>query len=62
VIEVEEFPALAREYQMTGVPKTIINDKVGFVGDLPDEAFLNAILETLGLPPTDMAEPPVEVT
>ena len=38
VIEVEEFPDLARQYQVMGVPKTVINDKLAFMGDLPDEA------------------------
>jgi hypothetical protein len=31
-----------------GVPKTVINDQAEFVGALPDELFVNAILESLG--------------
>ena len=60
VIEVEEFPDLARQYQVMGVPKTVINDKLAFMGDLPDEALVNVIMEALGLPPigTHKPDPP----
>jgi predicted DsbA family dithiol-disulfide isomerase len=48
VVECQEFPEMARYYQVEGVPKTVINDKAGFVGAVPDETFVNAILESLG--------------
>ena len=48
VIECQEFPEVARRYQVMGVPKTVINDRAEFVGAVPDEVFVNAILETLG--------------
>ena len=48
VVEVEEFPELARKYQVMGVPKTVINDKAEFVGAVPDELFLSAIFQALG--------------
>ncbi len=47
VIEVEEFPDLAQRYQIRGVPKTVINDTAEFVGAVPDEVFLSAILQAL---------------
>ena len=53
VIEVQEFPEMAQRYQVMGVPKTVINDKAEFVGAVPDEVFLNAILEAIGKPPMD---------
>ena len=48
IIEASEFPEVSRRYAVMGVPKTVINDKVEFVGAVPDELFLNAILETIG--------------
>ena len=53
VVECQEFPELAREYQVMGVPKTVINDRAEFVGAVPDEIFVNAILESLGKPAVD---------
>ncbi len=60
VVEVQEFPDVAQHYQVRGVPKTVINDNAEFVGAVPDEMFLDAILESLGKPPVDWAlpEPP----
>lgn len=43
VIEANEFPDLSRRYGVTGVPKTIINDKVEFTGAVPEAHFLAAI-------------------
>ena len=51
VIEIEEFPDLAQRYQVMGVPKTVINDKMEFMGAVPDELFVNTILDALGLDP-----------
>ena len=48
VVEVQEFPQMAQAYGVSGVPKTVINDKAEFVGAVPDEIFVNAILQTLG--------------
>ena len=53
VVEVQEFPNLAQRYKIMGVPKTVINEGAEFVGAVPDEAFVNAILEALGKPPVD---------
>lgn len=43
VIEANEFPDLSRRYGVSGVPKTIINDKVEFTGAVPEADFLAAI-------------------
>ena len=40
VVEVSEFPDLARRYSVRGVPKTVINDVVEFVGNVPEPMFL----------------------
>lgn len=44
VIEVSEFPEMAQRYQIFGVPKTIINDRVEFEGALPEEMFVQQAL------------------
>jgi len=44
VIEVQEFPQLAQMYSVSGVPKTVINDSVEFVGAVPEEVFMEHIL------------------
>jgi len=43
VIEANEFPDLSQHYEVTGVPKTIINDRVAFVGAFPEPQFVEAI-------------------
>ena len=48
IIECQEFPEVAQHYKVMGVPKTVINDRTEFVGAVPDEIFVNAILQTLG--------------
>lgn len=39
VVEVSEFPDLANRYAVRGVPKTVINDTVEFVGNAPEQMF-----------------------
>jgi predicted DsbA family dithiol-disulfide isomerase len=43
VIEANEFPELSQRYGVSGVPKTIINDKVAFVGAYPEPNFVEFI-------------------
>lgn len=43
VIEANEFPDLSRRYGVKGVPKTVINDSVEFVGAQPEELVLEQI-------------------
>lgn len=45
VVEVQEFPNLARLYNVSGVPKTVINDVVQFVGSLPEDQFLEKLMQ-----------------
>lgn len=44
VIDASEFPHLALRYGIMGVPKTVINEKVEFVGALPEDLFLEHVL------------------
>ena len=40
VVEVSEFPDLANKYAVRGVPKTVINDAVDVMGNVPEAMFL----------------------
>lgn len=43
VIEVNEFPDLVQRYAVQGVPKTVINETVEFVGNVPESVFVEYI-------------------
>ena len=43
-VEATEFPDLARRYQVTGVPKTIVNEEIEILGALPQTAFIEQAL------------------
>lgn len=44
-VEAMEFMDLSRRYQVTGVPKTIVNDEVEIMGALPEDMFVRAALQ-----------------
>lgn len=44
VIDASEFPQLAIKYGVMGVPKTVVNEKVEFVGAIPENMFLEQVL------------------
>jgi glutaredoxin-like protein len=44
VIDVSEFPHLALKYGVMGVPKVVINEKVEFVGALPEDLFVEHVI------------------
>ena len=46
-VEAQEFPDLARRYQVSGVPKTVVNEEVEIMGGLPQDAFIQQALSTL---------------
>jgi hypothetical protein len=46
-VEATEFPDLVRRYRITGVPKTVVNDRVEILGSLPEDMFVRQALETL---------------
>ena len=43
-VEATEFPDLARKYQVSGVPKTVVNEEVEILGALPESAFIEQAL------------------
>ncbi|BDG05914.1 hypothetical protein AMOR_49100 [Anaeromyxobacter oryzae] len=49
-IEAQEFPDLAARYGVMGVPKTIVNDAVEFVGAVPEDEFVAHVLRGAGVP------------
>jgi len=44
VIDAEEFPELSRRYNVSGVPKTLLNYQAEFVGAAPEPFVLEKIL------------------
>jgi glutaredoxin-like protein len=44
VIESSEFPALAMKYNVIGVPKIVINEKIEFVGAFNEDLFAEHVL------------------
>ena len=48
VIEAMEFPDLSRRYGVRGVPKIVVNERVEFVGALPEKEYLAHIQRAVG--------------
>jgi predicted DsbA family dithiol-disulfide isomerase len=46
-IEATQFPELSERYQVSAVPKIVINDRVEFEGALPEPQFLSAVLQAV---------------
>jgi glutaredoxin-like protein len=44
VIDLNEFPQLAIKYSVMGVPKIVVNEKIEFVGAVPENMFLEHVL------------------
>ena len=44
VIEASEFPALSQQYAVSGVPKTIVNERVEILGARSEARFLAEVL------------------
>jgi glutaredoxin-like protein len=53
-VEVTEFPDLARKYRVTGVPKTVVDERIEILGAIAEDEF---IAQALALPgePADSA-------
>jgi hypothetical protein len=43
-VEATEYPNLVSKYSIRGVPKTVINEEVDFVGSLPESDFVERLL------------------
>ena len=55
VVEIQEFPQIARAYRVSGVPKTVINDSVQFTGAVTEEILVQRIMEAVGQQEADEA-------
>lgn len=44
VIDANEFTQLAMKYGIMGVPKIVVNDKIEFIGAVPEDMFLEHVL------------------
>ena len=49
-VEATEFPDLASQYRVNGVPKTVVNEDIEILGALPEDAFVE---QALGQPTHD---------
>jgi len=47
VIEITEFPHLALFYQVQGVPRTVINDRIKIEGAIPEAAMMDWVKEAM---------------
>ena len=54
-VEATEFLDLSRQYHVSGVPKTVVNDTIEILGALPEDQFVR---EVLGRPQTDSTTAP----
>ena len=44
-VEATEFPDMARRYMVNGVPKTVVNDEVEILGAVPQDEFIEQVLQ-----------------
>jgi len=47
MIDAYGFSDLAREHNVSSVPHIVVNDKVSFIGALPEKEFLSKIMESI---------------
>jgi predicted DsbA family dithiol-disulfide isomerase len=52
-VAANEFPALSHRFGVQGVPRTVVNERGAFVGALPEDNFVAAVLELAGAPPPE---------
>ena len=45
VVEIQEFPALSRIYQVRSVPLTVVNDNIRFAGPISEPEFVEKVLQ-----------------
>jgi thioredoxin-like negative regulator of GroEL len=60
-VEATEFPELARQFSVQGVPRTVVNRDGAFVGALPEQQFVAAVLDLAGVDGESEAETASEV-
>jgi glutaredoxin-like protein len=54
VIEVNEFPYFAQRYAIRGVPKTVINETVEFIGNVSEAQFIEHVQRATSPPETKL--------
>lgn len=47
MVEASEFPHLSQKYNVMGVPKTIVNETISFEGAVPEDMFVQRVLDAL---------------
>jgi predicted DsbA family dithiol-disulfide isomerase len=47
VVEVSEFIDMAQRYQVQGVPKIVVNDRIEMVGAYPEPRFMQEVLKAI---------------
>jgi predicted DsbA family dithiol-disulfide isomerase len=47
-VEATEFMDLSRKFRVTGVPKTIVNDRIEILGAVPEPEFIETALQSAG--------------
>ena len=52
VIEINEFPDLAKHYKVEAVPLTVINDRISIPGALSEPALVEQIVKGAGAKPS----------
>ena len=50
IVEVQEFPALANRYAVRSVPLTVINENIRFTGAVPEQEFVDRVLQAGAAP------------
>ncbi len=45
VVDATEFPDLVRRYRVSGVPKTVVDDRIEILGAQPEEVFVKEALQ-----------------
>ena len=51
-VEATEFVDLSRKFRVTGVPKTIVNERIEILGAVPEPEFIETALQTTEEPQT----------
>ena len=47
VIQATEFPDLTRRYRVTGVPKTVVDNRIEILGVQPEQVFVTQVLQAM---------------
>jgi predicted DsbA family dithiol-disulfide isomerase len=55
-VEVTGYPDLARQYRISGVPKTVVGESHEFVGAQPEPVLLQQVLEAAARPSSLIVE------